>query len=223
MNMLMPFIVLSVAFPSSLAHTWFSEIVNPNLAYILLILGAAGLFGELAHPGSIFPGVFGVILLSLGLYIANMLPVTWAGLLLMSFAFLLFVLELLITSHGILGAGGVLALLLGSFMLFDTENTGVAVARELVWIMVAAFSAFSIATAWLAVKAQKTRQQSGVTALIGEEGVVRKKITAEGGMVFVHGELWQAVSDEELAEHVRVRVKSVKGMTLVVEKVAEFH
>ncbi|MEZ0327955.1 MAG: NfeD family protein [Dissulfuribacterales bacterium] len=220
MNITMPLIVLSVASSGSLAHSWLAEIVDPNLAYILLLLGAAGLFGELAHPGSIFPGVFGAILLALGLYIAHMLSVTWTGLLLMSLAFLLFVLELFITSHGILGAGAVLSLLMGSFMLFDTENTGVAVARELVWIMVAAFSVFFIAMAWLAVTAQKARQQSGANALIGAKGVVKKRVTSDGGMVFVHGELWQAVSEEELDEGSKIRIKSVNGMTLEVEKAA---
>lgn len=198
---------------------WLSSMIDPNIAYILLLLGAAGLFGELVHPGSIFPGVFGAILLALGLYIANMLPVTWTGLLLMSLAFLLFVLELFITSHGILGIGGVIALSLGSLLLFDTENTGVFVARELVLVMVTAFSTFFMAMAWLAVKAHKTQQQSGVSALIGAKGVVRKRVSQNGGMVFVHGELWQAVSSEELEEGARVLVKAVDGLTLMVERV----
>lgn len=219
MNILMPFTVVFASSSGELMHEGLVGMIDPNLAYILLILGAAGLFGEIANPGSIFPGVFGAILLALGLYIAHMLPVTWVGLLLMSLAFLLFVLELFITSHGILGAGAVLSLIFGSFMLFDTENTGVAVSRELVWIMVAAFSAFSMSMVWLAIKAQKLRKQSGIDALIGATGVVRKKITANGGMVFVHGELWQAVSTEELSEDSKVKVKKVDGMTLVVEKV----
>ncbi len=219
MNILLPVCVVFASSSGELMYEWLIGMIDPDFAYILLILGAAGLFGEIANPGSIFPGVFGAILLILGLYIAHMLPVTWLGLLLMSFAFLLFVLELFIASHGILGLGAVLFLILGSFMLFDTENTGVAVSRELVWVMVAAFSVFSMSMAWLALRAQKTRQQTGIDALMGAKGVVKKRITPDGGLVFVHGELWQAVSTEELSEDSKVKVKAVNGMTLVVEKV----
>lgn len=219
MNILLAFSGIFTSFLGETSHDWLLGMIDPNLAYILLILGAAGLFGEIANPGSIFPGVLGTIFLVLGLYIAHMLPVTWLGLLLMSFAFLLFVLELFITSHGILGLGAVLSLLFGSFMLFDTENTGVKVSRELVWIMIAAFTVFFMSMAWMAVKAQQTRQQSGLDALIGAKGVVKKRITADGGTVFVHGELWQAVSTEELPEGSKIIVESVNDdMTLVVGK-----
>lgn len=218
MNMCLSSMALFLS--AGIFHEWIGPIIDPNLAYILLILGAAGLFGEVAHPGSIFPGVFGTISLLLGLYIANMLSATWTGLLLMLFAFLLFVMELFITSHGILGLGGIIALLFGSFMLFDTDATGVKVANELVWVMVIAFSAFVLGMVWLAIRAQRSVHKTGTDALIGAKGVVKKRITPDGGIVFVHGELWQAVSKQELEEGMRVRVRSVDGMTLEVEKLS---
>ncbi len=195
-----------------------STLADPDIAYILMMLGAAGLYFELAHPGTILPGVAGAISLILGLFATQVLPVNTTGLLLLLLALLLFLLELFVTSHGILGAAGVVSLLLGSLMLFDTPNTGVALSPSVMWPTVLFAGAFFMTIAFLATRAQLRRPQAGREALIGERGVVRETIGPGEGMVFVHGELWRAVSDGVIERGTEVEVIGVSGMKLTVRK-----
>ncbi len=190
---------------------------DPNVAYILLMIGVTGLYFELAHPGALFPGVTGSICLLLGLYALNTLPVSLAGVLLLLLSFILFILELFITSHGILGLAGLISLVMGSIMLFELQAFGVPLDLKLVWGAAAVFGGFLLTVAYLAAKATVSRPKAGKESLEGEEGRAVTDIDREQGKVFVHGELWNATCEGHISEGKKVVVRRVKGMTVVVE------
>ena len=193
-------------------------IADPNIAYLLLMAGMIGLYFEFAHPGVIFPGSVGAICLLLGLYALQALSVSSAGLLLLLLAAILFVLELAITSHGILGAAGFASLVMGSIMLFDSSKSGAAISPEVLWPTLAGVGLFMGAIIFVATKAALSRPKTGKKALIGQVGTVKREIEALGeGLVFVDGELWTGTSKTRLEKDRKVRVIDVKGLTLVVE------
>ncbi len=194
-----------------------STIADPNIAYILMMIGLTGLYFELAHPGVIFPGTIGAISLLLGLFALQALPVSTTGLLLLLLAVVLLVMELFITSHGVLGAMGLLALLLGSLMLFDT-STGVSIDPGVLWPTVLGIGSFLATITYLATRATLSRPKSGAEALLGKRGIVRKAVGQRGGQVFLHGELWTAVSRETIPEGSEVEVTGVDGLKLRVSK-----
>ncbi len=191
-----------------------STIADPDIAYILMMIGAAGLYFELAHPGGILPGVAGAISLILGLFAMQVLPVSTTGMLLLVLAVVLFMLELFITSHGILAASGVIALVFGSMMLYDTPNTGISLSGSVMWPTVLVCGVFFMTIAWLAARAQLSKPKSGREGLVGERGTVREDTGPNGGMVFVHGELWNARSEEEIPAGTEIEVTAVEGMRL---------
>ena len=195
-----------------------STIADPNIAYILMMIGLTGLYFELAHPGVIFPGTIGAISLLLGLFALQALPVSTTGLLLLLLAIVLFILELFITSHGILGATGLIALLLGSLMLFDTSKTGVSIDSNVLWSTVLGVGSFLATITYLATRATMSRPKSGVESLIGKRCLVRKAIGQGSGQVFLHGELWTAVSEETIPVDTEVEVIGVEGLKLRVSK-----
>ena len=202
----------------SLREKLMLTIADPNIAYILMMIGAAGLYFELAHPGVILPGVAGAISMILGLFAMQVLPVNTTGLLLIALALVLFLLELFITSHGILGAAGVISLVLGSLMLYDTPGSGVALSASVMWPTVVFTGGFFLTIAFLAARAQLRRPQAGREALVGEIGTVREATGPSGGMVFVHGELWKAVSPEQLEPGTEIVITGVTGMKLQVRR-----
>ncbi|HEY6956349.1 MAG TPA: nodulation protein NfeD [Flavisolibacter sp.] len=193
---------------------------DPNIAYIVLMLGFYGLMFELYNPGAILPGIVGVICLVLALYSLNTLPINYAGLALILFALLLFILELKIASHGVLAIGGVVSLLLGSMMLI---RRGAGAIGELSWTVIISSTLvttlFFLFVIGMGLRAQRLKPVTGSESMIGETGEARDELSPEG-MVFLHGELWQAESLSG-AIHVgdKVRVKSMKGFKLFVEKV----
>ncbi|MBM3316730.1 MAG: nodulation protein NfeD [Candidatus Eisenbacteria bacterium] len=191
------------------------SIANPNIAYLLLLLGALGIFFELSHPGSIFPGVVGAVALFLAFFALQMLPVRAAGIALILLAIVLFVLEIKVTSYGALAMGGVAALLFGSLMLFDS-GTGVRLALGVIVPSVVVVGALFIAIVALAARAQGRRTVTGAEGLVGRIGEARTALAPEG-RVFVHGELWRARSRERVAAGERVRVVRVRGLELDVE------
>jgi len=188
-------------------------ISDPNIAYILMMIGLTGLYFELAHPGAILPGVLGAISLILAFYAFHTLPVNYAGLMLIALAIILFILEVKITSYGLLSIGGVVSLLLGSMMMFDD----IRVSLKVMMPTVAMFAGFFLVITYLAIKAYRVRPKTGAEALIGEKGIVQEWEKGQG-VVFVHGEYWNAISDEELGPGDRVEVKDIKGLTLNVKK-----
>jgi membrane-bound serine protease (ClpP class) len=193
---------------------------DPNIAYILMMLGFYGLMFELYNPGSILPGIAGVICLVLAFYSLNTLPINYAGLALILFALLLFVLEIKIASHGVLAIGGIVSLLLGSMMLI---RRGAGAVGQVSWTViistVAVTTLFFLFVIGMGLKAQRLKPVTGSEAMIGETGEAKEELDPSG-MVFLHGELWQAESlSGEIKAGEKIRVKSIKGFTLFVEKV----
>lgn len=198
-----------------------NTISDPNIAYILMMLGFYGILFELYSPGAIAPGVIGGICLILAFYSMHSLPLNYAGLALIIFGIILFILEVKIISHGILSIGGAIALALGSMMLIRRDSTldfmriswGVIIATT---IVTALFFFFIIA---LAVKGQRKKPMSGTEGIIGEIGETLAVLNPSG-MVSVHGEIWKAESvSGSIALGQKVRVTAIKDLTLFVERV----
>jgi len=195
---------------------------DPNIAYILLMLGFYGLMFELYNPGSILPGIVGVICLVLAFYSLNTLPVNYAGLALILFALLLFILEIKIVSHGVLAIGGIVSLLLGSMMLI---RRGAGPIGQISWAViissVVVTTLFFLFVIGMGLKAQRLKPVTGSESMIGEMGEAQEDMNPLG-MVFLHGELWQAESLSGIIQKgERIRVKDMKGFKLFVEKVQE--
>ncbi len=193
-------------------------ISDPNIAFILFLIGAAGLYFELSHPGAIFPGVIGGLCLILAIYAFQMLPVNYVGILLMALAVILFILEIKVTSYGMLSVAGTIALFLGGLMLFEESDYGARLSLGVLIPAVGAVSIFFAVVAGLAFKAQVAVTRTGRRGLIGEVGTVKASIDPEG-KVFVHGELWKARAESPLEAGRKVRVVDVDGLTAVVEAV----
>ncbi|MCK5423331.1 MAG: nodulation protein NfeD, partial [Deltaproteobacteria bacterium] len=172
---------------------------NPNIAYILMMIGMLGLYFELSNPGAIFPGAIGVISLILAFFAFQTLPVNYAGILLILLALILFILEIKVTSFGMLSVGGIISLTLGSLMLFDSSVPFLRVSYDFIIPVVAVTSAFFIVAISLAVKAQRRKPTTGKEGLLGSTGIVKSKIDPQG-KVFIHGEYWDAISDEIIPE-----------------------
>jgi len=189
-------------------------ISDPNIAYILMMIGLAGLYFELSHPGAIFPGVIGAISLILAFYSFQTLPVNYAGLLLIVLAIILFIAEIKVASYGMLSLGGLICLTLGSVMLF--EDVGVSL--RLMAPTIALIGGFFVVVSGLAYRAYRTKPKTGVEGLIGRKGLVKKTIDPEG-VVFVHGELWRAVSEEKMEPGDKVQVEDMDGLVLRVKRV----
>ena len=196
-------------------------IADPNVAYVLMMIGMVGIYFELAHPGAIFPGAAGAISLVLAFYALQTLSASTTGILLILLAFLLFVLELFITSHGILALSGMVALLLGSLMLFDPRATGIAISASVLWPTLVTVSIFLGTIAFLAAKASMSRPKTGPEGLIGEKGMVRDTLPDGTYMIFIHGELWRARSDLPLKPGQKVQVDSVDRLTLIVTRLED--
>jgi len=191
-------------------------ISNPNVAYILMMIGLAGLYFELSHPGVIFPGVVGGICLILAFFAFQALPVNYAGVLLIALSIVFFILEMKIASYGMLSIAGVLSLLLGSLMLFEGESPEFRLAWGVLFPTLAAVSGFFVGVAALVFRAQVAKPRTGIKGLIGEIGVVKQTLDPEG-KVFVHGELWHAVSKKPIREGAKVRVVGLENLVLEVE------
>ncbi len=189
-------------------------ISDPNIAYILMMIGLAGLYFELAHPGVIFPGVIGAISLILAFYSFQTLPVNYAGLILIALGIIFFIAEIKVTSYGALSLGGLISLTLGSIMLFEDLR----VSLKLMAPTIVLVGGFFVVVSTLAFRAYRSKPKSGTEGMIGEVGVVKKAIDREG-LVFVHGEYWRARADERIEQGEEVVVKGVKGLILEVEKV----
>ncbi len=208
-----------VEVPMGLRFRVLHQLANPNLAYIFLILGFYGLYFELSNPGSIFPGVVGGILMLLGLFALQMMPVNYVGVLLIAFAMLLFLAEVKIASHGLLTLGGIVALVLGSLMLFDTAEEVYRVSLSVIVPAVAVTVAFFIFAVGAGIRAQRRRPVTGAPGLVGARGTVVEPLDPRG-KVFVEGEIWFASSPHRLDRGEPVEVTAVEGMELIVRRAA---
>lgn len=193
------------------------KLADPNLAYIFIMVGLAGLYFELANPGSIFPGVLGAISLLLALFALQALPVNVVGVLLIVLAVVFFGLELFVASGGILALAGLVALFVGSLMLFNTAETGVSISMAVFLPVYITVSVAMLVIVWLVAKSARRKLASGPEQLIGEEcSVIHAIAPGEPGKVYVHGELWDAESSERIAEKELVVVNGLKGLVLQV-------
>jgi len=195
-------------------------ISNPNIAYILLMIGFAGLYFELSHPGAIFPGVIGGIALVLAFFALQTLPVNYAGILLIILAIIFFIMEMKISSYGLLSVAGIVSLLLGSLMMFKDTGPDMRLSLKVLLPTIILISGFFVFVAGLVFRAQMAKPRTGTKGLVGEIGMVKKALTPEG-KVFVHGELWNAKAEKAIDEGAKVRVVNVVNLMLEVELLDE--
>jgi membrane-bound serine protease (ClpP class) len=208
-----------VAVEMTLRQRILSAVAHPNIAYILLSLGTLGLTIELWNPGAILPGVVGGLSLLLAFFALQVLPINYAGLLLMLFGILLLVLELKVTSYGALAVGGIISLIFGSLMLIDSPLPELQISVTLVLSIVLAFTAIATFLVRLAVASQRIAPVTGAEGLVGETGEALTPIAAgTPGRVRVHGEIWQAIANQPIASGDRVTVKHINGLMLTVEQ-----
>ena len=195
-------------------------LAHPNIAYLLMMAGILGLYMEFSNPGALFPGIAGGIALLLALASFQVLPVNYAGLLLIGLGMCLLVAEAFLPSFGLLGISGVVSLGLGSLLLFDVEGSDLSVDRGIVFAAVGTLSAFVLLVSFLVVKSQRRKATLGYAGLVGELGEVRERLDLTG-KVFVHGEVWKAEGPERLDPGDRIEVVGHDGMILKVKRAAE--
>jgi membrane-bound serine protease (ClpP class) len=208
--------------PKPIQMSWRDRLLdiisNPTIAYIFLMLGIYGIFFELSSPGAILPGVVGGIFLILAFYALQMLPVNYAGLALIIFAIILFIAEIKVVSHGLLAVGGVISLLLGSMMLFQSPVEYMRVSMSVIIPAVMVSAAFFIFAVTKAVNARLKKPTTGMEGLVGEVGIASTPITLEG-KISIHGEFWNATSDQSIEQGEKVQVIGMVNLKLKVKKI----
>lgn len=191
----------------------------PDIAFLLISLGSLGLLLEFYNPGLIFPGVAGAICLLLGMVSLQILSFNYAGLALLVLSLLLLILEIYVTSFGILGVGGLISFILGALLLFDTPQSDVRVGFDVVISAALAIGLFFLFIGYYLVKAQRSRGSVGFEGLMGEEGVAVTGIE-KSGKIFIHGEYWDAESEENIGKGDKVKVVEVRSnLKLKVKKI----
>ncbi|HLZ49715.1 MAG TPA: nodulation protein NfeD [Candidatus Acidoferrum sp.] len=205
-------------FELSARQKFLARIVEPDVFFVLLLVGALGLYTEFTHPGMIAPGVIGGISAVLALYAMHLLPVNFAGVLLILLALGLFVLEAKFTSHGVLAAGGIVSMVLGAMFLIRSPLTAGGVSLGVSLAVTLPFALITIFLMRLVLRSRAWKSTTGREELIGEEGIAISGLPAgTEGMIRVHGELWRAISPRAVPEGKPVRVRSVEGLKLHVE------
>ena len=192
-------------------------ISNPNVTYILMMLGLVGLFFELSNPGLVLPGVIGSISLILALYAMQTLPINYAGLLLILFGVILFITEINVMSYGLLSVSGVISIFLGSTMLIDSDDPALQISRAILYPTLALTVILSSGIVMLATRTRSLKKLGGMEGMIGETGLVKEVLNPQG-RVLVHGELWEAEADTQITEGERVQVDFVQGLRIKVSK-----
>lgn len=193
-------------------------ISDPNIAYILLLIGIYGIFFELYNPGSVLPGVVGVISLILAFYALHTLPVNYAGLLLILFAIILFIAEIKIPSYGLLTVGGVVSLVLGSIMLFKDSIPIIQVSWKVIFFATIITTLFFVFAVGMGIRAQRRKPVTGQEGLVGEVGEAITDFEKGKGQVSVHGEIWEGISTEKIKQGDSVKVVSIENLKLKVRK-----
>ena len=203
----------------SARQKFLKQLADPNVAYILMLLGIYGLFFELSNPGAFAPGILGAISLLLALFAFQALPIDYTGVGLILLGVILLILEVKVPSFGVLSIGGIASLVLGSLMLFESTEAWARLSMAVMIPSVIVFAGFFLLCVWLVVRSRNRPVSTGPSALIGETGRVVQAIqggTAPGKVVF-HGEVWDAVAKEPIAEGSRIRVSGVEGRLARVE------
>ena len=194
-----------------------SAISNPDVAYLLMLLGFYGIFFEILSPGAILPGVIGTISLVVAFYAFQMLPINYAGLLLILLAIVMFILDVKMATHGALTIGGIISMVIGSLMLFETGGPMLALSLSVVIPAALITALFFFFTVSLAVRARRRKPVTGVEGLKGAIGVASTAVNSQG-MVRVHGEIWSAWSEEPVGQGDKIEVVGVEGLRLKVRK-----
>jgi membrane-bound serine protease (ClpP class) len=202
----------------SLRQKIISSIADPNIAFIILVLGALAVYVEFSSPGLVAPGVIGAILVLLGLSALSVLPISWLGAALLILAFVLFALEAKFTTHGVLGVGGAVAMVLGAVMLINSPNPEMRIHWSTALAVAVPFSIITLVLVSLVVRARRAKVETGQEGMIGETGSALTEL-APAGKVFVHGEYWDAVATRPVAAGARVRVTGMERLRLTVEPV----
>jgi len=206
------------AFELSARQKFLARIVEPDMFFLLLILGTLGLYAEFTHPGAVVPGVVGGICAVLALYAMHLLPVNVAGVLLIVIAVTLFVLEAKYTSHGVLLAGGVIAMIFGAIFLIRSPLTSGGVSLGMAVAVTLPFAALSVFLMKLVLRSRKWKQAAGAEEMLGEQGIATNGLKSGiEGMIRIHGETWRAITDEDVAAGEAVRVRKIEGLKLYVE------
>ncbi len=200
-------------------HRVLDALSNPNVAYILMMIGMWGIFFELSNPGSIFPGVIGGICIILAFIALQTLPINYGGVLLIILALVLFIAEIKITSYGLLTVGGVISMTLGSIMLIDKSvEPYVSVSLKVIIPMVVFTTSFFLLALALILRVHRSKPKTGKKGIVGEVGKAVTRIDPEG-KVFIHGEYWNVICDESVEEGEKVEVVKVEGMEMKVKKI----
>jgi len=197
-----------IDFPMSARQKFLITISNPNLAYILLMLGLLGLYFEFSNPGAILPGVLGAIFLLIAIFSFQILPINYVGLLLILLAIGLFILEVKVHSYGILSVGGITAMVIGSIMLINAPIPELRPSLKFIIPLAVSISLVIIFLVTLVIRAHLRKAFTGKEGLVGEIGVAQTALSPEG-KVFVHGELWNAEAPEEIPKGAKVKVIEV--------------
>jgi len=194
-------------------------IANPNIAYILMLLGTLGLIFEVTHPGIAVPGVIGAICMILGLFALSTLPVNFAGLLLMGLSIILFIAEVKVVSYGLLTLGGIICFFLGSIMLFDTSTPELQISRPLIYFFTTLFCGVLLFLFTIVVRARSRKPLTGQSGMLGLRARAVSNLDPEGN-VFVHGEIWLAKSFDGTAipQNATVEIVAVEALCLKVKK-----
>ncbi len=205
--------------------TWREELLkmisNPNIAYILFILGFYGLIFEITHPGAIIPGLLGALFLVLAFFAFQTLPINYTGVGLIILGIAMFVMEVLTPTYGPLTLGGIVAMTLGSLMLLNTNVPFLQISKSIIIAAVGTTAAFFLFALGAVIKAMKRKPATGKEGLIGEIGTAEGDINSTEGKVFIHGEYWNAESSEMIKEGEKVEVLEVERLKLKVKKKEE--
>jgi len=198
-------------------YRFLSYISDPNVAYLLMMLGLYGILFEIYNPGAIFPGVVGGISLILALYAFQTIPISYAGLFLIILGIIFFILELKIVSHGVLGLAGIISIIIGSIMLIDIPSSIFSISYKTILAVGILSGIFVFGVLSYAIKAQLSKVKTGKEGLIGETGIAKTDVF-ESGKIFLHGELWNAKSDEHIKGGEKVVVTGVEELILKVKR-----
>jgi membrane-bound serine protease (ClpP class) len=208
-------------FELSVRQKFLARIVQPDIFFVLLILGVLGVYTEFTHPGAIAPGVIGGICLILALYAMNFLPINLAGLFLILLALAFFIIEAKAPSHGILALGGIVSMFLGALFLVRSPLTPGGVSLGVAVATTVPFAVLAVLLMKLVLRSRKWKSATGKEELIGEHGIAMARLSAGAeGMIRVHGELWRAESSQPIQEGEAVKVLRVEGLKLYVEPAA---
>jgi membrane-bound serine protease (ClpP class) len=208
-----------VDYDMSLKEQILGFMMDPNIAFLILIIGAAAIYAEFNHPGAVIPGVVGIIFVVLAVFALNLLPLRFAGVALLLTAFILFALEAKFATHGVLGVGGIGVMILGALLLVDGPIPQMRIRVMTAFAVSIPFGLLTLFLVDIAVRARRGKVVTGERGLIGEVGVAQTQLRPEG-KVFVHGEIWNASCASRVDPGQTVRVTAVHDLVLTVEPVA---